>query len=104
MPHARRAVLQVPIIKTQARIDENLFDSSARSQFYLSGKIILHQRDRISAKFELIHLPDILSLDIANDRGGVVGRDHAEHLIRAVSAREIDNVCSRFETGTGDLR
>src|SRR5436309_5854990 len=89
MPHPHAAVLQIAVIKAKSRIDEYLLHSRFSREFHLSGKVVIHQQNWIFSEAEIADIPDILSLDVADDDSSIVGRDQVINLIQRDAAGEI---------------
>src|SRR5688572_13412819 len=70
--HAHAAVLQVPIIKAQAGIDQNFFHTRTRRSFNFTTEISPHQLDGIATKIKISDLADVAALHVTNDDAGVV--------------------------------
>jgi uncharacterized SAM-dependent methyltransferase len=102
--HPHGAVLQVAVVETQARVQEELLHPVAPGQLNLAGKVIVHQRHRVRAQIEVAHLADVFPLHIAEDGRRIVLGDHAEELLAALGPGEIQNVRPGVETGARDRR
>ena len=99
MPHAHHAVLQIAVIKAEAGIEDDFFHTVALRDFNLPPKIAAHHFNRVGAEIEIADFTDVFALHVTKNHRRVMRRDHAEQLIAAVRAREIQNVRARFETG-----
>ena len=78
--HADRAILQVSIIKAQPGIDEDSLNATAGGDFDLSGKLILHQPNRIPAEVELANFSHVPALHVTNYDGRLMIDHQSKHL------------------------
>src|SRR4051812_5536036 len=101
MPHADGAVLQVAIVKSEARIDQNLLDSAFGSELGLPPEIVVHQLHWIGSKIELRDLAHIWPLDVADDDGGAMRGDHPVDFFGAARSGEIDDSGAGFQGRPG---
>src|SRR5205823_3565531 len=94
-------VLEVPVIKTQSRIEQNALNAVPGSDFNLTGKVIAHERDRIGAEIEVSDLADIPALDITDDHRRVMRRHEAKQFVAPLRAGKVQEVGPGFETCPG---
>ncbi len=102
MPHAYGAVLQVAVIETEARIEQDFLHAVALRDFNLARKVFAHLFNRIAAQIEIADFTDIFALDVTDDDRGVVRGDHAEKLIAAFRAGEVQDIRAGFQARARD--
>ena len=100
--YAHRAVLQIAVIKAEAGIENDFFHVVALCDFNLPGKIFTHHLNRVGAEIEIVHFADVFALHVTKNHRRVVIRNHAEQLIAAVRACEVQNVRARLKARARD--
>ena len=72
MANARRAVLQIAIIKSQTGIEKDFFNAATLRDFNLPRKKIFQHLDWIAAQIKIVNFAHIFSGDKTNDNGSIV--------------------------------
>src|SRR5690348_8306911 len=101
---ANGAVLKVPVIKAEARVDEDFLYAAFFGDSDLPAKIFFHQFGWIGGEIEVADFADVCTLDVTNNGSGVVGGDHPINFVRIARTGEVDNIRSQFKRGAGDFR
>ena len=102
MPHAHRAVPQIAVIETEARIQKYLLHAAAPGDFNLAREIIAHHRNGVGVQIKVADLADIPALHEANNHGGIVRGHHFEKFGCSRAAGEIQDVRAGFEARARD--
>src|SRR5205807_2509132 len=102
MPHTNRAVLQIAIVESKTRIDEDFFHAALPRQLDLAREVLLHDLNRIARKVEIRDLAHVLTLNIADDYSSAMARSHFEDFRRTSASSKIDDIRACFQTGTAN--
>ena len=99
--NTHRAVLQIVVVKTEARIDESPGQTALSRQFNLPLEELAHARDRIVVDRNPRHLPHIFPGHVTNDHSGIVfclaiegdvlvsGGEYGEAFVWSITARDV---------------
>ena len=74
----------------------------ALGDFNLSGELLTHLFNRISAEIKIANLADIFPLHMTDDDRGIVVSDQAEQFVTALRAGKIEDIGAGFEAGARD--
>src|SRR5688572_4297165 len=100
--HADGTVVQIAVVKAEARIDEQLLQVGFFGALYFEDEIFVHEVYRVGIEVEIAGFADVAALNVADNDGGIEVAREPVKLGGVFGAGEINNAGAGLEAAARD--